>query len=157
VNPVIKPLNDLIKESEAALVALDTAPEDLDKIAGYVDGLRDGVLIAEDLDERAAEVTMAPAETRYRLTEPLQVSDADRASSAKVTMIPAETWYRWYEYKDCGDGFRLIVPWSDPWQYEHPYDLVFNTERAAIDQKNADAPDETWVLCEVKMTPIRNG
>ena len=45
---------------------------------------------------------------------------------------------------------RLLTPWSNPEQHEHPFDLLFATPEAArVAREEYEADDEPWVLVRV--------
>lgn len=45
-------------------------------------------------------------------------------------------FYCWREAtKDADGDDRLLVPWSDPNKYEHPFNMIFASEQEAIDYK----------------------
>lgn len=69
--------------------------------------------------------------------------------------MKAEIWYCWREYTiaEFEDTPRLLVPWSDPMEYEYAADGIFNTKEQAEAWKNEIAPDEDWVLCEETIEP----
>lgn len=78
-----------------------------------------------------------------------------------------EDWYCWKELlpettKVLEDGTiitepaRLITPWSDEYQYEFPFDYLYQTEQEAIEAKEAIAPDEPWYLCKEILIVIRS-
>lgn len=58
-------------------------------------------------------------------------------------------YYTWRERSvDANGDERLIVPWSDPRQYEDDYGFIYPSAQAAIDSKERDdeARNERWVL-----------
>jgi len=68
-----------------------------------------------------------------------------------------DVWYRWYEkrqtvhdeFQSVHDEFQLIVPWANPYMYEHPFDFFYATPELAYEGKQELAPDEDWVLVKV--------
>jgi hypothetical protein len=70
---------------------------------------------------------------------------------------PAEHWYCWRELKSVeGESRpRLLVPWSDPHEYEFPMDWIFRTQKEALKAKRETAPEENWVLVRMTLTPVR--
>lgn len=70
---------------------------------------------------------------------------------------PAESYFMWKEYAFEPDGsgkMRLFTPWANPMEYEYPADLLFTTREKAIEWKNENAMDETWVLVEETTKPL---
>lgn len=67
-----------------------------------------------------------------------------------------ETWFAWKEFSkvDGESTPRLLIPWGDPMEYEHPADGIFDTEEEARTWKDENAPEEEWVLCRVTYEPI---
>jgi len=54
---------------------------------------------------------------------------------------------------------RLLVPRSNPYEHEHPFDLLFDEEgqahQALVDYEVLEeAKAEGWVLCESLVTPF---
>lgn len=79
--------------------------------------------------------------------------------SEKVTVPKPETWYVWRELVEVKDfdgkpEMRLLTPWSNPKEYEHPFDLQFETPELAQEMKDDMAPGEDWVLCLETVTPL---
>jgi hypothetical protein len=56
---------------------------------------------------------------------------------------------------------RLLVPHSDPYEYEFPFDLLFDDEEHALRVLRdygyeEEADEQGWVLCSSVCTPIRH-
>lgn len=79
-------------------------------------------------------------------------------------MIPQkEEWYCWRVFvkiEGCDDLPRLLVPCSDPQEYEYPSDFIFETIEQAITYK-AEAEDsyskeetDNWILVKMTLKPI---
>lgn len=67
--------------------------------------------------------------------------------------MKTETWYCWRELAtvEGEDEPRLLVPWSNPNEYEQSFDFLFETQEEAHETREAyGAEDEDWLL--VKMT-----
>ncbi len=60
-----------------------------------------------------------------------------------------EVWYCWRELGTVeGETTpRFLVPWSDPFAYEFPFDFIYESIAKAIQAKADEAPDEDWILC----------
>lgn len=71
-------------------------------------------------------------------------------------MPATEKFFQWKELKQVEgeDAPRLLTPWSDPMEYEHPMDWMFATVGEAEAAKEEHAPDETWYLVVVTMEPV---
>lgn len=72
------------------------------------------------------------------------------------TFPKAETWYCWREFStvEGEDAPRLLVPWSDPREYEYAADGLFTTREEAITWKAEFANGERWQLCQMTLTPL---
>jgi hypothetical protein len=68
--------------------------------------------------------------------------------------MESELSFAWFELKTVDGKPRLLIPWSDPHEYEYAADSHFETEEKAIQYKEDFAPDENWVLCRVILEPI---
>jgi hypothetical protein len=54
----------------------------------------------------------------------------DVSDQASIPAEPQrEVWYAWRERREVHGRMRLLTPWSNPEQYEHPLDLLFVTPR----------------------------
>ncbi len=65
-----------------------------------------------------------------------------------------EIWYTWRVLAtvEGEEQRRLLVPWSDPHEYEFPFDFLFATPEAAreglkLHEAEDAAREEGWVLC----------
>ena len=58
----------------------------------------------------------------------------------------ATSHFVWREQTEVDGVLRLLVPWSDPMVYEHPFDYLFDSEEEARERKEEIAPEEDWVL-----------
>jgi len=75
--------------------------------------------------------------------------------------MEAEVWYCWREYvKVEGEKKkRLLVPWSDPHEYEYAADGLFYTKEEARKWKDECVDDnegestEHWILCKETIEP----
>jgi hypothetical protein len=70
---------------------------------------------------------------------------------------PKEEWFVWREEvepRDYHDAPNLIIPWSDPKEYEYAADGMFPDAESAEKWKEETAPDEEWWLCKVTTTPL---
>jgi hypothetical protein len=71
-----------------------------------------------------------------------------------------EVWYQWKQYAAVEgyeeEGKRLLTPWADPNEYEHPWNVWHKTPEEAREAKAADAEAdaEDWVLCKITMEPV---
>lgn len=76
--------------------------------------------------------------------------------SLQAKDIPSESYFTWREFvKVDGEATpRLIIPWSDPDEYENDAGGLFNTEKEANEWKNEFAPDEDWVLVFLTLSPL---
>ena len=74
------------------------------------------------------------------------------------SQVKPEYHYCFYEVcKDEETGEqRLLVPWSDPFEYEYPFDFLFESEQQALEAKSEQAPDDDWVLCTIRIEPLKN-
>ena len=68
-----------------------------------------------------------------------------------------ETWYTWKVPVDDLDDpvypSRLLTPHADPYVYESPFDLLFETPEDAFDvlheyEYEDEAAEEGWLLCK---------
>ena len=78
-------------------------------------------------------------------------------SDHKPTRNYREDWYCWREYVVCQNETkpRLIIPWSDPRQYEHDFDFLYKTPKEAHESKVVfGAEDEDWVLCKMTLEVV---
>lgn len=67
-----------------------------------------------------------------------------------------EVWYCFMELVqyEPGDIPRLLVPWRDPDQYEHPFDFIYKTPEEALKGKAQLAPEEEdWILVKKTLEP----
>jgi hypothetical protein len=73
----------------------------------------------------------------------------DVSDQASIPAEPQrEVWYAWKERREVDGRMRLLTPWSNPEQHEHPFDLLFATPEAArVAREEYEADDEPWVLC----------
>ena len=56
----------------------------------------------------------------------------DVSDQASIPAEPQrEVWYAWKERREVDGRMRLLTPWSNPEQHEHPFDLLFDTPEAA--------------------------
>lgn len=65
-----------------------------------------------------------------------------------------------YGYFTRGDDMRLITPWGDPFEHEHPFDYRFASEeeaRAFFDDYFEDWDPEdrpAWELCRITIESL---
>ncbi len=80
-----------------------------------------------------------------------------------IQKLPAaEEWYSWREFAivEGESEPRLLVPWSDPMQYEYAADGIFKSVEEAIawrDEQIRELEDSSllnWILCKVSLTPV---
>jgi hypothetical protein len=77
--------------------------------------------------------------------------------SENPKLPPVEEYFCWRELvadEESGET-RLLIPWSDPHLYEHPFDYLFATEEQALEAKNEAASEENWILCKERTTPLK--
>ena len=70
-----------------------------------------------------------------------------------------EQYFTWREHVqvDGEDSPRLLVPRSDPDEYEYPFDFLYESKEKAIEGiKEYEAQDEAegWVLCKLTLEPV---
>jgi len=80
---------------------------------------------------------------------------------ANDNLPESETHYVWRELVDAeGDGeMRLLYPWRNPHQHEHPFSYIFATEAKAIEGLTTfgateEAAESGWILCREVVTPV---
>jgi len=80
-------------------------------------------------------------------------------SPLKIANTAPENWLCWRELVkfDNEDAPRLIVPHSDPMEYEQPLDGIFKTPEKAYEYLRTFGAqhEEELVLCETTVTPVR--
>lgn len=65
----------------------------------------------------------------------------------------------YYQWKERGEGGELYTPWADPYQYEYPMDLLFdspeNALEVALDFGATKEEIEEWelVTTSIKVVP----
>lgn len=88
------------------------------------------------------------------------VATPHMAASTEKPLPPAEIWYCWRELAVVEgfehEGQRLLIPWSDPNEYEYAFDFLYRTAQDALDGKGGDdaAAAEPWVLCKLVTEPV---
>ncbi len=70
---------------------------------------------------------------------------------------PTEAYYVWKEWSE--EDQRLLTPWGNPYEHEHPFDFLFSTIEEAQKAKaeDEDAAGEDWILCRETLKPIDIG
>jgi len=81
--------------------------------------------------------------------------------SMKSKLPKAERYLTWkVPFTDEEGTLRLLTPRGDPMEHESAMDLLFDSEKQALEalvdyDAEDEARDEGWVLCERVLTPIR--
>ncbi len=74
-------------------------------------------------------------------------------------MAAAETHYCWMIPSGSPEEPRLLIPWSDPHEYEHRFNYLYDSVPAAeygLDEHDAreEAVAAGWILCRRVITPL---
>ena len=72
-----------------------------------------------------------------------------------------EEYYAWKELAVVEGEIapRLLTPWADPDNYEHPMDYLCDTREQAFEVLEtfgamAEAEESGWVLCKITIAPV---
>ena len=85
----------------------------------------------------------------------------DALSIMRCADEDGEGWYTWRVLRkvDGEETQRLLVPWSDPHQYEFAFDFIYTTTDEAYKGLKTmgaedDAHEEGWILCHMTLHRI---
>ena len=74
-------------------------------------------------------------------------------------MMSPDVTYVWMKPKTVGGITRLITPWCDGFEHEHPFNYVFESREEALEgleiyNAKDDADSEKWILCRMTVAPL---